>query len=162
MRIGYLTNGTSCEYDMQDRMKQWLSEKELKYIDEFYVPEVQRRPDFLIFKGSHIINIEAKCNNLDEMLRQLKDNSKYCDYSFAFIPDYCMTSREFKRFLIQYGYGLIIYNHDKEIITEVLEAHYNNEIDKNLSRIVIQRMKLELINRKKKNEISTQEIINFN
>jgi hypothetical protein len=89
-------------------------------------------------------------------MRQLKDNACYCDYSFAYIPDYCMTSREFKSALISSGYGLIIFNYKLGVITEVLEAHQNKEIHKELRKVVIARMTKELVMRKKKLDPDTQ------
>jgi|GEM_PF-5345463 len=160
MRLGHSTNGISCEFEMQDHFKKWLQKKELMFIDEFHVSEVSRRADFLILKaGNGLINVEAKCNHHEEMMRQLKDHARYCDYSFAFIPDYCITSKWTKRKLIEYGFGLIIYNLDKKIITEALEAHHNKPKEKDLKSSVIRRMKLEIKKRKPVNEI--QQDIKF-
>ena len=156
MRFGRHTNGISCEFKMQDLMKEWLIEKGLTFIDEFYVSEVSRRPDFLIVKGHTLINIEAKCNNLDEMMRQIKDNAAFCNYSFAYIPDYCMTSRDFKRQFVTSGIGLIVFNYSNSTITEVLEAHQNKNINRDLQRIVSQRIIKELANRKAKLVVDTQ------
>jgi competence CoiA-like predicted nuclease len=161
MKIGRWTNGISCEYLMQTKMREWLKERELEYIDEFYVPEISRRPDFLIIKGGQLINIEAKCNNHDEMIRQLKDNANYCNYSFAYIPDYCMTSMDFKRIHQSSGFGLFVFNYKHEIITEVLEAHHNAVCDKALKKTVIDRIRKELIMRKKKLNIDTQQPLDF-
>jgi hypothetical protein len=159
MRLGYFTNGVSCEYDMQSKMSIWLKGKEEMFIDEFYIPEISRRPDFLIIRSGQLINIEAKCNNHDEMMRQLRDNAKYCNYSFAYIPDYSLTSRDFKRQLLSSGFGLIIYNYKLKIITEVLESHHNDAHDKVLKKTVIDRIRKELIMRKKRLEIDTQQNI---
>lgn len=133
MKIGRLTNGISCEYKMQDKMKEWLMEKDLSFKPEVYVKEVNRRADFLVHKDCRkLINIEAKCNDFICMMAQLQNHSKYCDYSFAFIPDYPMTPKWFKKELAEKGYGLIVYNVEKEIITEVLEAHINKPLLKKL------------------------------
>jgi len=145
MRFGKHTNGTSCEFRMQDIMKEWLIEKGLTFIDEFYVSEVSRRPDFLIVKGHTLINIEAKCNNLDEMMRQIKDNAAFCNYSFAYIPDYCMTSRDFKRQFVASGIGLIVFNYSKNIITEVLEAHQNKNVNREIQKNIAHRINKALI-----------------
>jgi len=158
MRIGHSTNGTSCEYEMQDKLKEWLKEKGLIFIDEMFIPEVSRRPDFLVFKpGNGLINIEAKCNDHSEMIKQLGDNAKYCNYSFAFIPDYSITSLETKRELEQNRFGLIIYNYQKGIITEALEAHHNFKIDRKMQKNISDRIKIELIKRKQKEYIDTQQ-----
>jgi len=126
MRFGKHTNGTSCEYEMQEYLQKWLKKKGFRFIPELLVSEVHRRPDFLVLKnGNGLINIEAKCNDWKCLLSQLKDNSIYCDYSFAFIPDYCLTPKWFKRALLETNFGLLIYNYEKHIITEVLEAHLN-------------------------------------
>lgn len=161
MKLGHWTNGISCEYAMQRKMNEWLKERELEYIDEFYVTEISRRPDFLVIKGGQLINIEAKCNNHDEMIRQLKDNAHYCNYSFAYIPDYCMTSMYFKRVLQSSGYGLFVFNYGKKVVTQVLEAHHNEAHDKALKKIIIDRIRKELILRKKSKDIDTQQPLNF-
>lgn len=158
MRIGYLSNGISCELEMQNKLKEWLTVKELKFIDELYVSEVSRRPDFLVLKpGNGLINIEAKCNNHEGVMRQIEDNARYCDYSFAYIPDYSNTPRDFKKRLLEGGFGLIIYNHKSETITEVLESHQNKVIDRALRNMVIQRMDKEIIRRKQAQIIDTQQ-----
>jgi hypothetical protein len=159
MRIGRFTNGISCEYSMQDKMTEWLKNKDLEFIDEFYIPEIKRRPDFLIIIGQQLINIEAKCNNHDEMMRQLRDNAKYCNYSFAYIPDYSLTSKDFKRQLLNAGFGLFVFNYKVKMVTEVFESHHNEAHDKELRKVIIQRIKKELILRKKKTEIDTQQNI---
>ena len=156
MKIGYSTNGISCEFFMQDKMKDWLINKDCEFIDEFYVPEIKRRPDFLIIKSGQLINIEAKCNNHEEMMRQLTDNAKYCDYSFAYIPDCCLTSLDFKRLLLSSKFGLFVFNYKQEIITEVLESHHNKEHNKELKKIVIERVRIELKRRKRDGLIDTQ------
>jgi len=156
MRFGKHTNGTSCEYLMQDVMKKWLTEKQLTFIDEFYVSEVSRRPDFLIVRGHTLINIEAKCNNLDEMMRQIKDNAAFCNYSFAYIPDYCMTSRDFKRQFVNSGVGLIVFNYRHEIITEVIEAHQNQNVNREIQTNIAHRIDKTLIENRKRAEIQLQ------
>jgi hypothetical protein len=157
MRIGRHTNGTSCEYKMQNKLKEWLIAKDLKFIDELWVSEVSRRPDFLVWMvGYGLINIEAKCNAHDEMLLQLRDNAKYCDYSFAFIPDYCLTSKRFKDGLLRNNYGLIIYNYDLDIVTEVFEAHFNKGVDRGIRKLVIAKIDKELIKRAKSKQSDTQ------
>lgn len=157
MRIGHSTNGTSCEFAMQSKLKQWLTAKELKFIDEFGVSSVGRIPDFLVFKGGKLINIEAKCNAFECVLDQLDDNSAFCDYSFAYIPDYSLTPVWFKKRLIEAGYGLMVYNYDLDIITEVLEAHINKPVNRQLQKTIIDRINKALIMRKKKNDVDTQQ-----
>ena len=148
MKIGRLTNGISCEYKMQEKMTEWLVEKDLSFKSEVYVKEVNRRADFLVHNDyGRLINIEAKCNDFACMMAQLQDHSKYCDYSFAFIPDYPMTPKWFKKELAEKGYGLIVYNFKKEIITEVLEAYINKPQLKELREKI-----LKLVCRKQPNK----------
>lgn len=156
MRFGKHDNGTSCEFLMQEVMKKWLTEKELTFIDEFYVSEVSRRPDFLIVRGHTLINIEAKCNNLDEMMRQIRDNAAFCNYSFAYIPDYCMTSRDFKRQFVNSGVGLIVFNYNQNIVTEVLEAHQNQNVNRETQANIAHRINITLIEKKIRAEIKLQ------
>lgn len=137
MRIGRVSNGISCEYAMQAKMEEWLKQHRLKYKSELRVPEVSRRADFLLLKRTTLINIEAKCNNLKCMLSQLTDHAKYCDYCFAFVPDYCNTPEWFKAELFKSKFGLIIYNYKTGQITEVIEAHHNNNLDLLLKRKVV-------------------------
>lgn len=137
MKLGKLSNMISCEYEMQDKMKEWLGYKKLIYVDEKRIKEVSRIADFLVIKGNKLINIEAKCNDFDCMLKQLNSHSLYCDYSFAFIPDYPLTPKWFKKRLTELNYGLIVYNTDLKIITEVLEAHYNKPKLKDLRKYTI-------------------------
>ena len=158
MKIGRSTNAISCEYEMQSAMREWL--QELIYIDELRVKEVGRIPDFLIQKKiGGLINIEAKCNAFDKLFYQMKDNAKYCNYSFAFIPDYCFTPKWFKKELLELGYGLIVYNIERKVITEVLEAHINKEVDYKLQKTVIAKMNIEIAKRK---SINSQKMIEFN
>lgn len=158
MRIGHLTNGISCEYQMQDSLKEWLKSKNLVFIDEFRIGQIKRIPDFLVFKpGKGLINIEAKCNAFECLLSQLDDNSAFCDYSFAFITDICMTPQWFKEKLLRSGYGLIVYNREEKIITEVLEAHRNKNINRDLKKVVTSRIEKELIMRKKALQVDTQQ-----
>ena len=140
MRIGKLTNKVSCEYDMQREMGLWLSIRAIKYKPELLIKEVGRRADFLLKKSSYLINIEAKCNDLSCLIDQLKDHSLYCNYCFAFIPDYTATPRWFKEELLINGFGLIIYNLENRVITEVLEAHSNETIDIELNKKVKERI----------------------
>lgn len=162
MRIGHSTNGRSCEYEMQDMFKYWLREKCLRFIDEFNISQIKRIPDFLIFKpGNGLINVEAKCNAFECLLDQLDDNSVFCNYSFAYITDICLTPVWFKKRLIDSGYGLIVYNTQSKIITEVLEAHQNKNFDKDLNKIVVSRIEKELILRKKAREIDTQKALDI-
>lgn len=160
MRIGHMTNGISCELAMQYKLKEWLTAKGLKFIDELYVSEVSRRPDFLVLKpGNGLINIEAKCNNHEEIIKQLRDNARYCDYSFAYIPDYCNTPRDFKRKLLEGGFGLIVYHHNEHFVTEVLESHQNIGIDRTLRNMVIQRIDKEIMKRKQLHIIDAQQTL---
>jgi hypothetical protein len=158
MRIGPFNNSTSCEWLMQSKLRDWLAGKELKFIDEYKIPEAKRIPDFLVIKpGYGLLNIEAKCNAFECLSRQLEDNSIFCDYSFAYIPDISLTPKWFKNVLTEKGYGLIVFNYRQEIITEVLEAHQNKGIDKNLRKIVLARIDRELILRKKKHLVDIQQ-----
>ena len=137
MRLGRLTNGTSCEYSMQESFSKWLKRRQLRFKDEVRVPKVHRVADFLIIKNNSLINVEAKCIDLMCLIKQLEDHSIYADYSFAFIPDYTMTPKWFKSRLMKNGFGLIIFNFEKKVVTEVLEAHKNNNTDKELRRDII-------------------------
>ncbi len=137
MRIGRLTNGDSCEFLMQLKFCEWLKEKEILFVDEKQVKQVRRIADFLIIKDNKLINIEAKSLAFECLLKQMNDHATYCDYSFAFIPDFSMTPRWFKEVLAKSGYGLIIWNNDKQVITEVFEAHYNKPPNKKLRKIII-------------------------
>jgi hypothetical protein len=148
MRIGRSTNGVSCEFKMQKDFVAWLVERDLQFIDEIYVSEVSRRPDFLINNGGQLVNVEAKCNDFRCMLNQLKDNSAFCDYSFAFITDVCLTPQWFKKALLESQFGLIVYNFKNGAITEVLEAHQNKNIDRKMKQIVLEKIKKESIKRK--------------
>lgn len=160
MRICKHTNGISCEFEMQAKLNEWLVKKELTFIDEMFISEISRRPDFLVqVPGNGLINIEAKCNNLNEMLLQLKDNSVYCDYSFAYIPDYSIVSKYVKNEILKNGFGLFVYNKEVKIVTEALEAHKNKGVNRSLQKAVLHRIKMELIKRKQQNHIDTQQIL---
>lgn len=151
MRLGKHTNGISCEMAMQEVFPAWVRSLEIKTwkdsynnyqcFPEVYVPEVSRRPDFLLLRKNKLINVEAKSNNFNHLINQMLDNAKYCDYSFAFIPDYSLTTTWFKHNLQKHGFGLIMYNYKTQRITEALEAHHNNGLDKSLKKIVITRLK---------------------
>ena len=126
MRIGPYHNAWSDEYAMQQEFSKWLERKNIPYDDEVWVAEVSRRADFLLIRDEgRLVNVEAKCNDLSTMIRQLNDHAIYCDYSFAFIPDCTMTPKWFKKRLQERGYGLIMYNRANASITEALEAHHN-------------------------------------
>jgi len=138
MKIGQISNGISCEYRMQEKMREWLSEKGYPFVYEFGVGQVGRIADFLIKIEGRLINIEAKCNNLRCMMDQLKDHALYCNYCFAFIPDYAITPKWFKSELAESGFGLIIFNYETDTITEVFEAHVNKGINRHINRDIRQ------------------------
>jgi len=56
----------------------------------------------------------------------MKDHARYCRYSFAYIPNIAPTSKWFKNKLIEYGFGLIVYDYFSGNIIEALEAHLND------------------------------------
>jgi len=156
LKIGRLTSTIHVEYQMQDDFQKYLEEIELLRIQrnnriniqpivafarELHVPEIGRIADFLILSGSRLVCVEAKCYNLAKMICQLDDHAKYADYCFAYILDYTITPRHIKERLINSGYGLIVYNEAKGIVTEVLEAHQNKKTDKALRHEVIKRVK---------------------
>ncbi|HDY89866.1 MAG TPA: hypothetical protein ENH82_17330 [bacterium] len=165
MKLGRHTNGLTCEWDMQRQFIKWmqsdyLSNYDLEFIDELHIPEVKRIADFIVWKpGNGLINIEAKGNVINTLYHQLKDHATYCDYSFAFIPDYTMTPRWFKQKLTEYGWGLIVFNFNTRGITEVLEAHKNKDIDMFINKSVRQRMKIEIIKRRAVKD--TQQILDL-
>ena len=165
MKLGRHTNGLTCEWDMQRRFIEWLqsdylSRYDLEFIDELHIPEVKRIADFIVWKpGNGLINIEAKGNVNSILYHQLKDHAKYCNYSFAFIPDYTLTPRWFKQKLTEYGWGLIVFNFDTKEITEVLESHKNKDIDMFINKSVRQRMKVEIIKRRAVKD--TQQILDL-
>lgn len=148
MRLGRYTNTINCEFKMQSRLKSWLDKKDILYRDEVHVGQVNRRADFLIIKGGKLINIEAKCNNFKCMLEQLDDHAKYCDYSFAYIPDYSLTPEWFKAELAKRKYGLMIYNYETGHITEVLESHQNKGRDKKLKNHILFKVKASISHEK--------------
>ena len=153
MRIGRHTNALTCEIEMQARFMAWLrsdylSRYDLEFIDELRIPEVGRIADFIVWKpGNGLINIEAKGTINSTLYHQLKDHSLYCDYSFAFIPDYAIVPKWFKRKLYEYNWGLIVFNYRTKEITEAIEAHKNKEINKNLGNIIRCRMIGEIVKR---------------
>ena len=151
MRIGRSTNNISCEFGMQSHFNLWLKEKDNLFSkDEVRVNAINRIADFLIVKNKNqLINVEAKCNDFSCMMEQLEDHSVYCDYSFAFIPDYSLTPKWFKEKLFNKGFGLIVYNYKNGCITEVLEAHHNKPKNKKLRRkyleiLLTEQIKLKL------------------
>ncbi len=146
MRIGRLTNGDSCEFLMQLKLCEWLREKDILFVDEKRVKQIRRIADFLIIKNGKLINIEAKSLDFKCLLEQMNDHAIYCDYSFAFIPDFSPTPRWFKEDLANSGYGLMIWNNNEQVITEVLEAHYNKPKNKDLQKQVYQEIKSTQIN----------------
>jgi hypothetical protein len=150
---------------MQEKLAKWLEEKELNFIAELKVIKIgiKRIPDFLVLMpGYGLINIEAKCNNFDEMMKQLNDNAIFCNYSFAYIPDYSLTPKWFKVALLNSGYGLMVFNYKNDVITEVFEAHLNKGTDKELQKFMIYKMNEYLIKRKKAKEVDTQQILQLN
>lgn len=141
MRLGERTNGKSCELQMQETFERWLKEGEFCFKREVRAKKVGRIADFLVLKkGNILINIEAKTNVTETLMKQLNDHAKYCDYSFAFVPDFSITPKWFKSSLTRKGYGLIVYNYKEDIITEVLEAHYNKPKLRNLRKNTIKRL----------------------
>lgn len=165
MRIGRHTNAISCEYDMQGALQQYLEELEAKRSErilqsrrvkrgrspdwepilamgrEVYIKEIKRTADFLLLSGSRLVGIEAKCNDMAKLLDQIKDHSTYCDYNFAYIPDYCLTPTYFKETLLKNGWGLIVYSYRNKVVTEVLEAHKNHDISMEIRRSAIIKLK---------------------
>ncbi len=155
-----------------DKTNEWLSS--FQYTDrgqyivrpEFLVSQVGRRADFLMISPSgRLINVEAKCNDFSTMLKQLDDHALYCNYSFAYIPDYSLTPEWFKKSLIKRRYGLIVYNKTHKTVTEVLEAHQNLKINKRLRSDVIRMIKAAIEREKHKIQIekinNSQQQFNF-
>jgi hypothetical protein len=156
MKLGKLTNGRNIEYKIQEVFEKWIKQHNktnrfnrysqlplLKYCRELYIKEVSRRPDFLIIKGNLLINVESKCIPNETLIKQIQDNSIYCDYSFILIPDYFLTPEWFKVKITEMRIGVIVYNYKEEIITEVIEAHKNKNVDKELKKKIIKRFKKE-------------------
>lgn len=155
MKIGYISQTWSCEYEMQDQFEKYLqfmkSEKEdwhsyimepiICFKREVQMKEVNRIADFLILSGTRLVNVEAKCFGLDKLIKQLDDHAKYADYCFAFIPSVTITPDWFKRQLVEKGYGLIVFDYVNKTVCEVLESHKNKNTDKALRRKAIDRIK---------------------
>ena len=80
--------------------------------------------------GNQLINIEAKSVAFGSLIHQLEDHATYCDYRFAFIPDYTLTPLWFKTSMERSGFGLIVYNLELKVVTEALEAHHNHPTKK--------------------------------
>lgn len=139
MRLGISTNVRSNELEMQELLEVWLRSKSIRFIAEYYVPEVSRRPDFLLINDG-LINIEAKTNPTKLFMQQMIDNAQYCNYTFALIPDFCLTPMWFKQDLIKNGFGLIVFNHKTEEFTEALEAH-RNKCNNALKNKILKRLK---------------------
>ena len=140
MKLGYQTNGISCEFEMQNKLVKWLENSNLEFKAEVSVKEVNRRADFLVLRYGRLINIEAKCNDFVCLIGQLNSHAIYCDYCFAYIPDYAFTPKWFKKQLAEKGYGLIIYNNDLKVVTEVLEAHLNKSKNKEIREKTIKKL----------------------
>lgn len=150
MRLGRHTNGIHCEADMQKAFIAWMDtvidlwnnkpfvQRRIVMADEVSVPEVNRIADFLVVYGNKgLVNIEAKCNDLNTLMKQLNDHATYCDYCFAYLPDYSLTPQWFKTALAEHGYGLIVYNWKTGAITEALEAHQNKKLNRPLRAKVV-------------------------
>jgi len=146
MRIGRLTNDIANELEMQSVMFLWLQETKKPFAKEITVKEVNRRADFLVLDDTRLINIEAKSTQMDCLINQLKDHAKYCDYCFAFIPDFAPTPKWFKEELLRNGFGLILFNTEHKTITEALEAHQNKEIDRKLRHTIFEKVKKQYKN----------------
>ena len=149
MRIGRETNSANFEYEMQDAFEKWLKKKEiekytgyeithkeLKYLREVTIPEISRRADFLLILSTfddhgkkneyiQLINVEAKCNQLENAIRQSYSHSKYCDYCFLLISDIGLITKSNIKEIQERGIGLIMYNYYTKEITESLPAFYN-------------------------------------
>ena len=125
MRIGYETNGANFEYEMQDAFEAWLVKKNVQYQREITTKEVSRRADFLLIENNRLINVEAKCNQLENVIAQSRDHSIYCDYCFILISDIGVITKDNIKQIQQYGVGIIVYNFRSKAITEVFPAFYN-------------------------------------
>lgn len=129
MRLGERNNSWACEFEMQDVFERYALSLGHKVKREIHIPSTPnqgRIADFLLFVVGHgLVNVEAKCHPSRTLMQQLDAHAIYCDYSFAFIADYCLTPKWFKRELAEKGYGLIVFNYRQKTVTEVLEAHQN-------------------------------------
>ena len=134
MRIGRETNGVSCEDLMHVAFEKWLIKKGIQYKREVSVREVSRRADFLLWYDSKLINVEAKCNDVSCAISQVTDHSRYCDYAFLLLPDYCIIPKWAIREIQSKEIGLIMYNYESETITEALPAFYNKGRDGKIRR----------------------------
>lgn len=154
MRIGKLSNTIANEYEMQEYFVKWLKWVQSEYVrkrflgrlhfkSEVRVSEVGRVADFLLYHtDNQLINVEAKCHDFKTVLKQMDDHATYCDYSFAFIPDYALTPKWFKEELLKRNMGLIVYNYETKCVTEVFEAHHNKPQNRELRTKYIQIVKL--------------------
>lgn len=127
--------GFNCEYEMQDALDELLKKRphHFYYKREVRVKEVGRIADFLIYDSEgRLINIEAKCYGFGKLVEQMKDHKTYCDYNYAFILENAITSKDFKKELLENYFGLLIYNHDTKAITEALGTHKNHKLNREL------------------------------
>lgn len=140
MRLGRETNGSSNELMMQSEFEKWIKDhnerylnsidqvaKTIEYKREVYIKEVSRYADFLLKQKNKLINIELKTNPSDILINQLKDHSRYCDYCFALVPDFCVLPNWFVGMLHKNSFGLIVYNDRHNIFTEAIPALKNEE-----------------------------------
>ena len=141
MRIGRHTNRVSCEFEMQEVFSKFLTSLGKTYAEEVHVKEVNRRADFLLIEAG-LTNVEAKCNDWETLFKQLNDHATYCDYSFAYITNVCMTPKWFKKKLKKRGYGLIIYDVENKVAVEALEAHHNKPENRLLRSKMLARIRL--------------------
>lgn len=111
-----------------------------KIYTEVSIPNIGRRSDVIVLiTPSRIVNIECKMDNYIQVLEQAKDYLIWADYSYicihhsTYVPNYILHS------MIKKGIGLIYWIAGEDFV-EVIQGMKNRKADKNIRKIVIERL----------------------
>jgi len=174
MNILPVRHPAESEYDMQDdiahtlSIRQWYNQSGYEYHNgevfrEVKIPDIGRISDIIVFVTDRkIINVECKLLDYTTVLEQAKDHLKWCDYSYiclhadAYIPGYITYK------ILKAGIGLIAWRKGEKP-TEVIQAYWNKNKDKELRTQVLAILKKKKKDKKREAEASKhiQNEINY-
>lgn len=114
-------------------------------IREFRIPEINRISDLVLFVTPRkIFNIECKLTNYTEVLKQAEDHLKWCDYSYICLHADCYIPSYIVQEMINQGIGLLFWRAGERPV-EAIQAHHNSPSDKELRKLLNQRIKKKIM-----------------
>lgn len=126
------------ETELVDNFIERFSQEHLAFNDwvrfkmytEVRVPEVRRRSDIVIYTAhKKLVNIEFKLHDLDEVLKQAIDHTKWADYSVVCMPANAFHNANmiWMQKFTKHGIGILLYC--SGTFVEILKPYYRTYKD---------------------------------